>query len=117
MRVLHETHHAQQMDIDTGQNVAIRLEHVSIEPSLLMAKSKPIARVRECEYNAIMFDLLGPNPEDLFNYYDCKFFLKNVLMLANQLLYLHQDIKPELLDGRGKHRKQVYITDLGLATA
>ena len=75
----------------------------------------------------MVFDLLGPILEDLFNYYSRKFSLKTVLMLANQLLYrleyiyskrvLHRDVKPEnFLLGMGKHRNQVYATDLGLAT-
>lgn len=81
----------------------------------------------ECEYNALVFDLLGPSLEDLFNFCGRKFSLKTVLMLADQLIcrleyihskrVLHRDVKPEnFLMGVGKHGNQVYVTDLGLAT-
>jgi len=128
------------INIDTGDDVAIKLEHVSIDPSLLegeveiyrsLSGGAGIPRIHayetECEYNAMVFDLLGPSLEDLFNYCSRKFSLKTVLMLANQLLYrleyihsksiIHRDIKPEnFLMGMRKHGNQVYVTDLGLAT-
>ena len=75
----------------------------------------------------MVFDLLGPSLEDLFNYCGRKFSLKTVLILANQLIcrldfihsndLIHRDVKPEnCLMGMGKQGNHVYVTDLGLAT-
>jgi serine/threonine protein kinase len=74
----------------------------------------------------MVFELLGPNLEDLFNYCGRKFSLKTVLMLADQLIhrfkyihskgFIHRDIKPEnLLMGDGMQGNKVYVTDIGLA--
>lgn len=134
------THGVQGTDVDSGDEVAIKLEHVSIDPSFLedeaeiyrsLAGGAGIPRVlaykTECEYHAMVFDLLGPSLEDLFNFCSRKFSLKTVLMLADQLLcrleyihshgFIHRDIKPEnCLMGMGKQGNLVYVTDLGLAT-
>ena len=75
----------------------------------------------------MVFDLLGPSLEDLFNFCGRTFSLKTVLMLADQLIcrleyiqskgVIHRDVKPDnFLMGVGKHGNQVYVTDLGLAT-
>lgn len=126
-------------DVNTGDEVAIKLEHVSIDPSLLeeeveiyksLAGGAGIPTVYwfgwECEYRAMVFELLGPSLEDLFNYCDRQFSLKTVLMIADQLIHrlqylhsndvIHRDIKPEnFLMGTGRKGNCVYVTDLGLA--
>ena len=120
--------------------MAIKLEHQSIDPSLLREEVEVYKRLaggavtptvywfgRECEYRAMVFELLGPSLEDLFNYCDRQFSLKTVLMIADQLIHrlqyihsknmLHRDIKPEnFLMGTGRKGNCIYVTDLGLAT-
>lgn len=117
----------------------MKLEHESIDPSLLreevevyksLAGGAGIPTVywfgRECEYRAMVFELLGPSLEDLFNYCGRDFSLKTVLMIADQLIsrlryihskdVIHRDIKPEnFLMGTRRNGNCIYVTDLGLA--
>ncbi|RAL45620.1 hypothetical protein DM860_009484 [Cuscuta australis] len=126
-------------DLQTNEEVAIKLENVQTSHPQLLYESKiyrilqggtGIANVRwfgvEREYNVMVMDLLGPTLEDLFNFCSMKFSLKTVLMLADQMInriefihsrsFLHRDIKPEnFLMGIGGHSNQVYVIDLGLA--
>ncbi|KAI4373188.1 hypothetical protein MLD38_011344 [Melastoma candidum] len=80
----------------------------------------------EGEYNVMVMDLLGPSLKNLFNYYNRKFSLKTVLMLADQLInrveymhsrdFLHHDTKPvNFFMALGHKGNQVYIIDYGLA--
>ncbi len=71
-QLLLKAYHTQGTNIDTGEDIAIKLEHISIDPSLLkdevdtyrsLSNSTGIPRVyaykTEYEYNAIVFNLLG----------------------------------------------------------
>lgn len=126
-------------NIQTNEEVAIKLENVKTKHPQLLYESKlykilqggtGIPNVRwygvEGEYNVLVMDLLGPSLEDLFNFCSRKLSLKTVLMLADQMInrvefvhsksFLHRDIKPDnFLMGLGRRANQVYIIDFGLA--
>jgi serine/threonine protein kinase len=81
---------------------------------------------QECDFYVMIFDLLGPSLEDLFNFCDRKFSLKTVLLLADQLIsrveyihtksFVHLDIKPEnFVMGTDKLGNVVHIIDFGLS--
>ncbi|EYU45867.1 hypothetical protein ABFS82_04G095200 [Erythranthe guttata] len=126
-------------NIQTNEEVAIKLENVKTKHPQLLYESKlykllqggtGIPNVRwfgvEGDYNVLVMDLLGPSLEDLFNFCSSKLSLKTVLMLADQMInrvefihsksFLHRDIKPDnFLMGLGKRANQVYAIDFGLA--
>ncbi|KAG7879787.1 hypothetical protein KL905_001281 [Ogataea polymorpha] len=126
-------------NIISGEEVAIKLENVRAKHPQLEYEAKvykalcggvgiPFVRWfgTECDYNAMVIDLLGPSLEDLFNYCNRKFSYKTVLLLADQLLcriefiharsFIHRDIKPDnFLMGIGKKGSQVNVIDFGLA--
>eukprot|EP00930_Biecheleria_cincta_P018148 TRINITY_DN1422_c0_g3_i1.p2 TRINITY_DN1422_c0_g3~~TRINITY_DN1422_c0_g3_i1.p2 ORF type:complete len:339 (+),score=64.88 TRINITY_DN1422_c0_g3_i1:29-1045(+) len=126
-------------NMQTNEEVAIKLESISSEHPQLLYESKlykilaggvGIANVHwygvEEHYNAMVVDLLGPSLEDLFCFCNRKFSLKTTLMLADQMInrieymhaknLIHRDIKPEnFLIGLGKKANQVQVIDFGLA--
>ncbi|XP_051116120.1 uncharacterized protein LOC127241229 [Andrographis paniculata] len=126
-------------DIQTGEEVAIKLENGKTKHPQLFYESKlykllhggnGIPNVRwfgaEGDYNVLVMDLLGPSLEDLFNVCGRKLSLKTVLMLADQMIsriefihsrsFLHRDIKPDnFLMGLERRTNQVYAIDFGLA--
>ncbi|KAK5214988.1 hypothetical protein LTR72_011921, partial [Exophiala xenobiotica] len=117
----------------------MKFEHHSVEPSLLREEARIYQSLagkpgfpqvywhgQQDGFTVLVFELLGPNLEDLFRYCGNQFSLKTTLMLADPLLhrfetlhsnqYLHRDIKPEnFLLGTGERGNIVYMTDLGLA--
>ncbi|CAI9299613.1 unnamed protein product [Lactuca saligna] len=71
----------------------------------------------EADCNVLVLDLLGSSFEDLFNFCSRKMSLKNVLMLADQMInrvefihyksFLHRDMKPyNFLMGLGRRANQ-----------
>ncbi|PSR96178.1 Casein kinase 1-like protein [Actinidia chinensis var. chinensis] len=126
-------------NIQTNEEVAIKLENVKTKHPQLLYESKlykilqggtGIPNLRwfgvEGDYNVLVMDLLGPSLEDLFNFCSRKLSLKTALMLADQMInrveffhsksFLHRDIKPDnFLMGLGRRANQVYIIDFGLA--
>ena len=127
------------VNIISGEEVAIKLESIKAKHPQLEYEAKvyktlaggvgvPFVRWfgRECDYHAMVIDLLGPSLEDLFNFCNRRFSLKTVLLLADQLIsrieyihsrnFIHRDIKPDnFLMGIAKRGNQVNIIDFGLA--
>ncbi|EFX06699.1 casein kinase [Grosmannia clavigera kw1407] len=126
-------------DLQTGEEVAIKLTYIADGPEILrwekhmydeLAGGAGIPRVRfygsECDFYVLVHDLLGPSLEDLFNYCGRRFSLKTILLIADQAIFriehihakgiIHRDIKPDhFLMGLGKHGNTLYAIDFGLA--
>ncbi|KAI4373189.1 hypothetical protein MLD38_011344 [Melastoma candidum] len=127
------------VNVQSGEEVAIKLGAVKTKHPQLHYESKLYMLLQggtgvphikwfgvEGEYNVMVMDLLGPSLKNLFNYYNRKFSLKTVLMLADQLInrveymhsrdFLHHDTKPvNFFMALGHKGNQVYIIDYGLA--
>jgi serine/threonine protein kinase len=101
------------VNIISGEEVAIKLESVKAKHPQLEYEAKvyktlaggvgvPFVRWFgvECDYNAMVIDLLGPSLEDLFNFCQRKFSMKTVLLLADQLVSF-SSVYGTPFDGRG----------------
>ncbi|KAK2768858.1 Casein kinase I isoform delta [Arachnomyces sp. PD_36] len=129
------------VDTITDRPVAIKLERLAKDgPTMLMMELALYEILHggvgiphiywsgyEGDFHALVFELLGPSLEDLFNFCGRKFTLKTILLLVDQLIrrmaylhsrdVIHRDIKPEnFLMGLGAKGNTVYTTDLGLST-
>ena len=106
------------IDTVTNNAVAIKIEPLAKNPAVLtdevafyrlLSGGAGIPHIHwsgvEGDFTVMVFQLLGPSLEDLFNFCGRKFGLKTVLLLADQIIcrlclmhtrdVLHQDVKPE----------------------
>ncbi|KAI0877435.1 casein kinase 1, delta [Hypoxylon argillaceum] len=125
-------------DITSGKEVAIKLTDNREGPEMLRDEAETYRRLagevgipqvywfgEEVSYYVLVFELLGPSLEDLFNYCDRRFSLKTILLIAEQAVsrierihkkFLHGDIKPDnFLLGLGRQGNTLYTIDFGLA--
>ncbi|PHH87158.1 hypothetical protein CDD83_9248 [Cordyceps sp. RAO-2017] len=86
-------------DLETGSEVAIKLMHAAREDAILESEADALRQLGgvagvprllwfgcECDYYALVHEILGPSLEDLFNYCGRRFSLKTVLLVADQAL-------------------------------
>ena len=80
----------------------------------------------EGDYTVLIMTILGPNLQQLFAFCEYNFSLKNVLIIAMQMVqrieyfhsknFIHRDIKPEnIMVGQGKKANTLFLVDFGLA--
>ena len=86
------------INIISGEEVGIKLKSMKAKHPHLEYESKVYNTLTggpfvqwfgtECDYNTIVMNILGPSLEDFFNFCNCKFSLKTVLLLEDQLVSL-----------------------------
>ena len=125
-------------NINNGELFALKLEKRNNNHSLLETETYILCYLKgegipfiksfgfSGEYNVLVMELLGKSLETLFQENDCKFSLKTVCMLAEQMItrleyihkkyILHRDIKPDNFTlGKGKKSHIIYLIDFGLS--
>jgi serine/threonine protein kinase len=126
-------------DVQTGEEVAIKLESTKSKTPQLVYESKLYKALaggvgipavhyygNEGDNNIMVMELMGSSLDNLFESCKRTFSLKTVLMIADQLInrieyihsksLLHRDIKPDnFLIGTGKKASQIHIIDFGLS--
>ena len=124
-------------NVFTKENVAIKIEERKTQKSSLEREAyilytlkgpglpEVISFGRTKRYNILIETLLGRSLYQIYNDYDKKLTLKDVCMLAIQMLerleyihsknYIHRDIKPHNFLVSLKNESQIYLIDFGLA--
>merc|ERR1712032_640004 len=123
--------------IQTGSEVAIKLESFKVMPPALhvesliyqeLAGGPGIPKWHEYgmkgKYNFMAIELLGPSLRKAFSTCDAKFSMSAICVIAEQMItclehvhskgILHRDIKPNnICLGRGTRASQTYLVDFG----
>lgn len=129
-------------DIDTGEDVAVKMEKVGSKHPHLLYESRvykwlnntnnEVFGVPKYRYygaagshNVLVMDLLGPSLEDRLNECRRRMSIKSVLMIGIQAMrrieyvhsksFLHRDIKPDNMLMGNTDTSTVYLVDFGLA--
>lgn len=127
------------VDVQTGENVAVKMElgkgskgQLAYESNILKALNQVVGVPEvywfgpDGEFNALVFELLGPDLEKLFLYCRERFGLKTVLLVALQALarledlhernFVHRDVKPEnLVLGLGQKSELIHLIDYSIS--